>query len=122
MYHLPADEAERELLARCVVMGDPAQEPQAVQAAMMEVAPVVDLDLQVRCPECDHVQAVHFDIQTYLLSALSAERKQLAWEVHRLAVAYGWGLEEILSLPRGQRRMYVALIEAEAPRPRRWSV
>lgn len=118
--HLPPAKAESELLARCVVEGDPTVEPEVVQAAMEEVGPVLDLDLDARCPECGEVQSVHFDIQFYLLSALKSERKQLAQEVHRLATAYGWSLPDILGLARSRRRTYVALIEAEAPRPQRW--
>jgi hypothetical protein len=120
VWHLPPDKAESELLARCVVEGDPTVEPEAVQAAMREVGPVLDLDLDARCPECGEIQIVHFDIQSYLLTALKSERKQLSQEVHRLATAYGWSLPDILGLARSQRRTYVALIEAEAPRPQRW--
>ena len=117
--HLPAGEAEGALLARCLVEGDPAVEPGIVQQAMQEIAPVVDLELNAHCPECGETQPVRFDLQSYLLSALMAERRQLAWEVHRLAVAYGWNLQDILALPRSQRRTYVALVEDEMARSRR---
>jgi len=116
----PAD-AESGLLQRCVIAGDPAAEPEVVQAAMREAAPLLDLELEARCPECAEVQPVHFDIQSYLLSALESEQEQLARQVHRLAIAYGWSLTEILSLTRSQRRRYVSLIDVEGSRQPRWN-
>ena len=115
----PADQAEQVLLQCCLLDENLTDETgrdglkEAVQAAMADVAPVLDLDLDAHCPECGRHQAVHFDIQHYLLSALQRERKQLAQEVHRLASAYGWSLTEILGLPRSQRRSLVALVESE---------
>jgi hypothetical protein len=118
--HLTPAKAEQELLARCVVEGDPADDLEAVQKAMQAIGPVLDVDLEARCPECGEMQLVHFDIQSYLLSALQAERGRLAREVHRLATVYNWSLQEILALSRSQRRMYVALVEAESAYPQRW--
>ncbi|MBN1875038.1 MAG: hypothetical protein JXA33_12470 [Anaerolineae bacterium] len=119
VWHLSPEEAEKELMRRCVAKGDPAIEPDVLQKAMDEVAPVLDLEVDARCPECGALQSVHFDIQSYLLAALQAERSQLAREVHHLAIAYGWSLSDILSLTRSQRRTYMALIEAEILRSQR---
>ena len=63
---------------------------------------------------CEHEQKVHFNIQDYLLGALQAEQRQIAQEVHLLALTYRWNLNDILSLPRRQRRAYVALIQSQA--------
>lgn len=114
----PAD-AERELLDRCVIERKSGVDFAGVQEAMEEVAPVLDLDLDAQCPECGGKQSVHFDVQFYLLRALEQERKQIAREVHRLAIAYGWSLNEILGLFRSQRRAFVELIEADLSTPRR---
>lgn len=116
VWHLPADEALAELLLRCVLKGDPHLDPHSVQAAMQAVAPLLDVELTGHCPECGLYQAIHFDIQSYLLSALQAEKPRLMREVHRLATAYGWPLGEILNLSRSQRRSYVKLIEEETNR------
>jgi hypothetical protein len=116
VWHLPADKALAELLQRCVLEGDPHLAPQSVQAVMEAVAPLLDVELTGHCPECGHYQAIHFDIQSFLLSALQAEKPRLMREVHRLATAYGWPLGEILNLSRSQRRAYVKLIEDEANR------
>lgn len=115
---LPPEEAARELLTACLsdkgANGDLDQgRHEAVQAAMAALAPILDLDLEARCWACGEPQSVHFDLQHYLLSALLQERDWLMQEIHRVAGAYGWRLEEILSLPRSRRRMLAALIEAE---------
>jgi hypothetical protein len=111
---LPPEEAEQALLERCLVeapMG--ANTRAAVEEAIEEIAPVLDLDLNTACPECGVRQVVHFDMQFYLLRALEQERAHIAREIHRLATAYGWSLQEILSLRRSERRMFVELIESE---------
>ena len=96
---LSLEEAENELLMRCVLEGDPTGDIVSLQRAMKDLAPLLDLDLEACCPECNHKQMFHFDIQHYLYSALRQEQKQLAMEVHRLATAYSWSLNEILQLP-----------------------
>ncbi|MEK7395622.1 MAG: hypothetical protein AAB116_01680 [Candidatus Poribacteria bacterium] len=114
-----SEEAEKILLERCVIEGDLNKDSEIVQQAMRDLAPVLDLDMDVKCPECDKQQMVHFDIQYYLLSRIRQERKQLAFEVHQLAKTYAWGLNEILDLPRNIRKTYVALVEQELDLQRR---
>jgi hypothetical protein len=120
---LPAEEAVPALVARCLIeegeaAGD-GRDAVVLQEALERIAPVLDLNLDARCPECGHAQAVHFDVQSYLLGALINERRQLAAEVHRLASSYGWALGDILSLGRAERRTYVSLIESDMARARR---
>jgi len=109
-----APEQGAEVLAsRCLLAGDPAGDREALEAAMSEVGPVLDLDLGATCAECGAPQEVRFEIRAHLLGTLAAERPCLAREVHSIATAYGWGLNEVLDLPRDQRRGYVRLIETE---------
>ncbi len=116
---LSPEAATRALAARCLLDGEP-DDPGAVLAAVERAGPLIDLELAATCPECQVEQSVHFDIQSFFLTALAQEVHVLAPEVHRIAVAYGWHLGEILDLPRSQRRLYVGLIEADrvARRPR----
>ena len=116
VWHLPEAEAERALLQRCVLEGDPEADPALIQSAMQTVGPVLDLDLNATCPECGEQQAFHFDIQSYLLSALQSEQAKLTQEIHRIATVYDWSLHEILGLTRRQRQAYVDLIEREQSR------
>lgn len=78
-----------------------------------EIAPLVDLELVAPCAECRHPHTVRFDIQSYFLTALAAERRRLLAETHRIAAAYSWSLAEILSLTRNDRRAFVELIQNE---------
>jgi len=110
---LPFEEAQLALLARCMLNDDPPKDHEMIQKAMQELAPIMDLILDAVCPECDHKQSVHFDIQSYLLTALKQERNQLMHEVHRLASTYGWSLHEIMSLARSRRQALASLVEAE---------
>ena len=113
------DEGIIELAKRCIVGGDTAPHVEMCQQSMEEVAPIIDLDLDAVCPNCDAAQSLHFDLQHYLLQKLMAGRRQLAAEVHSLANAYGWGLNEILQLSRSQRRIYAELVAARDSARRR---
>jgi hypothetical protein len=67
---------------------------------------------------CGTEQSVHFDIVSFFHAMLARERSLLLREVHRIATAYHWGYQEILRLPRSQRRAFVTLLEAERGRVR----
>jgi hypothetical protein len=116
---MPPAEAAEELYRSCLVGTDSGLEPEALSEMLERVAPVLDVELDARCAECGSREPRRFDIQSYLLDALAQERRRLLAEVHRIAVAYGWSLDAILSLTRSDRRQYVALIDAEPVAPRR---
>lgn len=119
---LTAERAVVALLERCVVEGDPADSADLVQAAMDEVGGLLDIDLNAVCPKCGSSQSVRFDIQSHLLFSLAQEKRFLHHEVHHVATAYRWGLDEILELSREDRRAFVRLIEAERASRRRASL
>jgi len=114
---LDADAAVSTLLQRCAVEGDPTADPERVERAMRQLAPLLDREIEIGCPECGASQQVRFELQGYLLRALLQERAVRTREIHRLALAYGWRLDEILSLPRRTRQRYAALVEAEPVAP-----
>lgn len=118
---LPRGEAIASLIALCAdenVAADRAPDAAAVAATLEREAPVLDLDLDARCPECGAGNTVAFRIQSYLLRALAAERARLPEHLHVLARAYGWSASEILGLPRSTRIKLVRLAEG-ALSPRR---
>ena len=115
---LPLSEAELSLLQRCAE-GDWPNDQKTFDSLLEQVAPLLDLELVARCAECGHVHKIEFDIQTYVLGAIAAERRRLLAEVHRIAKAYGWPLDSILALTRSDRRFLVDLIENESVRNRR---
>ncbi len=107
------------LVERLMVEGDPTIGPEAVLEAVEAASPIAEHDLLADCPECEVRQTIHFALQSFLLAALRREGEWLAREVHRLAVTYHWPLNEILALPRSQRRRFIALIERDAEARRR---
>lgn len=116
---LPEAEAERALLSRCLVEGDPATAGDVASGAMETVGSGVDIAFDARCAECDHVHSVRFQIQDYLLGALASNWAALVEDVHRLALAYRWSLDEILALPRSRRRAFITLLDGDSiPRGR----
>jgi hypothetical protein len=111
--HLPAEAAIAALLARCAPgAGDPAA-IDAVQQGMDAVAPVLDIDIATSCPHCQTSQSVPFSLERHLIELLAQERRYLTHEVHLLARAYGWALDDILDLSRDDRRTLVRLVAAE---------
>lgn len=104
--------AEAELLKRCLPEGTREYNSNILQQAMQDIAPLVDAEFEAQCPECTENQIMHFNLQQYLLSSLLKEQKKLVMEVHQLARAYGWGLNEILNLPRSIRHSYVSMVES----------
>lgn len=110
------NEAESLLLNRCAEGGAWPGGAGAFQEMLDEVAPLIDLELTASCAECGYPHTIQFDIQSYLLGALLGERSRLIREIHRVATAYGWCLDDILSLTRSERRQLVELIENEISR------
>jgi hypothetical protein len=108
-----AQELESLLLKRCTDEQGWTGGGGALEDLLERVAPLIDLELIATCPECRHVHKLQFDIQTYLLGALVAERRRLLSDINCIAAAYSWSLEEILSLTRSDRRHLVELIENE---------
>jgi hypothetical protein len=114
--HLSPDEAVGELLRRCMLEAPGGFDPGAVQDAMEQVAPIIDIDVNTSCPECGTGAQSRFDLQSYLLQSILQDRRRLWRETHVLAIAYKWSLQDILGLARPDRRTLVALIESNMSR------
>ncbi len=112
---LDPGEALDELVDRCVIDGE-CDDAQQLVESFEQLSPVVDTQLSASCAECGHDQQIGFDLQDYVLTAIANERSQLLFEVHALARSYGWNLEEILELPRTDRKSLVRLATMETDR------
>lgn len=117
---LSTDEAVEVLLARCVIDdgGIPLtlEERAAVIAEMDRLAPQIDLELELHCPECGHSFTTPFDCTAFFFSEIRVQSRHLMREVHYLALHYHWSEAEILGLQRDRRREYLALLN-ETLRP-----
>jgi hypothetical protein len=106
--------AVEALIQRCIVDdgGVPlsVDEGQAVIEAMDRLAPQLDIELDLTCPECAHVFLAPFDATTFFLHEMAINGAQLLRETHALALSYHWSEADILSLDRERRRAYLGLL------------
>jgi hypothetical protein len=111
--------AVEALLRRCIVDdGGTAlgvAEREAVVEAMDRLAPQVDLELDLTCPECSHAFLAPFDITTFFVHEMAVNAAQLLRETHVLALAYHWSEADILRLARDRRRAYLDLLHETLP-------
>ncbi len=107
---LDRSQALEALRARCLHGSD--ADVAAVEAAMERVGPLLSCDLEACCPHCGTVEIIAFDLERHFFGALAAERRYLTNEIHALASAYHWSLQEIAALPREDRRALVRCVEA----------
>lgn len=105
--------ASPQALVDSLTVSGGAVDPDLAGALLEKVAPVLVLDLDASCPGCGAEAAVRFDMGRYLVARLAAERQFLLREAHLIASRYGWSHDEIMGLPRDERRMYAGFIEAE---------
>lgn len=110
---LASTEIESRLFERCALDSKWSGSAAGFEDLLEQVAPLLHLELIARCAECNHAHQVQFDIQSYVLGAIVAERRRLLLEIHRIARAYSWPLDDILSLSRSDRRQIVEWIENE---------
>jgi len=114
--NLTPETAAAILLARCTDGPLAPTEAEQVQAAMAALAPTLEVDLDAVCPACSSANAVHFDLQTWLLTSLVQEGRQRLAEYHCLARSYRWALTEIAALTRRERRQLIALVDRDHDR------
>jgi hypothetical protein len=78
-----------------------------MESALEEISPFVCSDLTTDCPEC----GAHHQISlgAYALTATSLSR--LYKDIHTLAIHYHWSEDDILSLSRERRKIYLEYIE-----------
>lgn len=118
-----------ELLARCiqsigtVAITSPAQLERLssrarmeVEAEMLRVAPRIELNMDVVCPECTRAFTAPFDLQDFFFGEMRTSRDLLLREVHYLAYHYHWSEKEIMEMPKDARRNYIEILADEIER------
>lgn len=108
------DRATMALLERCLEddggMPLSPDEQATVGDAMERLAPQIDLELELACPECGHTFSGPFDPATFFFDEMRTSAALLLREIHYLAFYYHWSETEILRLSRDRRRAYLALL------------
>jgi hypothetical protein len=103
-----------ERLAQILFEGAPPgqQNWEAQAEAVLSAAdPLGDLELRAECFNCGALISVPLTLETFLLDELSSVATRLLDEIHVLAFAYHWSESEIMALPEGRRRHYLARIQ-----------
>jgi hypothetical protein len=112
--HLAGLAAVDALMERCVLDdgGLPltVAERQEVEDAMEELAPHLDVELDLTCPECGHAFTLPFDVPAFFIAELRRHGRHLLAEVHTLALYYHWSEAAILRLTQTRRRAYLGLL------------
>lgn len=111
---LEREHAVDALLERCLIDTGGTSlslaERNAVSDAMEQLAPEVDLELELVCPECGHSFVERFDVTAFFFQEMRVNAHLLLREIHHLAFYYHWNESNILSLTRERRRAYLALL------------
>lgn len=107
------------LLARCIQDVTPADiavlapaTKRAVEEAMKQLAPSIELSMEAFCPECRRPFVAFFDLERFILDELRTNLDLLLQEVHYLAFHYHWSEQEILGMSRENRRRYIDILSA----------
>jgi hypothetical protein len=112
--HLEPERAADILLDRCVLENGKTSfssaDREAIVEAMEKLAPQVDLELDLACPDCGSQFLAPFDTTAFFLNEMRISSGQLLREIHSLAFYYHWSQDEILGLRRDRRRTYLGLL------------
>lgn len=112
-------EAARQLLiTRCIVHathnGTPLAADSIPDAVIPELAsavsqrdPQAEMQFALECPDCGHEWSTLFDIVSYFWTELGDRVRHLLYDVHTLALAYGWGESDILGMSATRRQLYL---------------
>jgi hypothetical protein len=101
-------EASRD--GESVAVGElPAEAIAGLAQRMAECDPQAEVQLDLRCPICDHRWQALFDIVAFFWAELAAQAKRLLREVHTLAQAYGWREADILDMSPRRRQFYLEM-------------
>ncbi|MFC0031708.1 hypothetical protein ACFFMM_19490 [Micromonospora chaiyaphumensis] len=118
-----SDDPLGTLLARCVRDADgrpvapgelTADQRRAVDTAAEELAGAAAVVLRTRCPGCGDAVVAALDVTELLWERVTHRAPAVLAEVATLAAAYGWAEADILALPAGRRRAYLALASGRA--------
>lgn len=85
----------------------------ALENAMQDHAPLVELGMDVTCPECGRAYKAPFELQDFFFGELLTTRDLLYRQVHYLAFHYHWSEQEILEMSRDKRLGYIEILANE---------
>lgn len=114
------DEAARRLLVACAESPEliPVDSQaartllEAVDSALEQADPWLDLSLDVSCPDCGEPSEPALDIAGIVWDEVDVIARRLLDDVHTLAQAYGWQEHDILGMSEHRRAAYLERLQA----------
>jgi hypothetical protein len=88
------------------------EELEALSQRLASIDPVAETLLDFACAACGHRWQEPLDIAAWFWAEVEARARRLLYDVHTLAVAYGWTEREILSLSEPRRALYLEMVQA----------
>jgi hypothetical protein len=86
---------------------------EAIEAAVENAMPDIDLALIAACPACEAAIEAPVQLAQLVLAELRERSRHLLREIHMLARDYHWSERHILALSVPRRRAYLALLDAD---------
>jgi hypothetical protein len=74
--------------------------------------PMAETRVALTCPACDHKWNDSIEVVCFIWAELESRARRLLWEVHSLAMAYGWSESETLALSAARRALYLEMVQA----------
>jgi hypothetical protein len=105
------------LLRRCRVSGpenpDWTEELlEAVGESLASADPLAETRLALNCPACRREWDDALDIGRFVWAEVETRARRILWEVHALALAYGWSESETLAVGATRRAIYLEMVHA----------
>jgi hypothetical protein len=130
--HGDPNKAFLRLLSRCLIQVDGVpvvsaetlnslsrEDLLAMDRRIAEETTSFDWEIKLTCPECSGLFSAFLDIHAFYWEELNLLKEDLWREVHEIAFFYHWPEENILSLPRWKRKLYLNYIHDEMGRSAR---
>lgn len=86
------------------------QAAETVADALLQLDPLMQIQLDCACPNCDHHWAAEFAAITYVWAEIERWGRSMLNTVHLLAGRYGWSERDILQMSAWRRQRYVEMI------------
>ncbi len=105
-----APNPQAALLRACTVTDLPPEAAEAVSEALAKADPAAQTQLQAQCPECGASNVLEFDIAEHFWAEVDSYARRLLFDVHALAMTYGWTEAEVLAVSPTRRRFYLEAV------------
>lgn len=84
----------------------------AIGQSMAAADPLAEIMLSFDCPSCGSHFEEPLDLPSFVWAEVEGRVRLLLFDVHTLALAYGWSESEILSMSAARRELYLEMLRA----------